>query len=251
MPAIRRRAARRSRSSPMSCGTAPGGRVLAAGEHARLELVLAGACPRRRRRGRRGCPRGRRRPRRGGCRGRGARRRRRRRSRPAARRRRPPRGRPGGGRARRRSARSSSRAGSRGRRPGAGRPRPLVMPASNQHIEPALRPGEHDPGLPRLAQDRVEPVGAPQREQVDHRAAADVDDVLGEQVLAQRHRALAEPEQRDHAGLAQAVAERDRGSGGSAPRSRRPRSAAGRCAARARARARARSRPAPTSRPPC
>ena len=92
------------------------------------------------------------------------------------------------------------------------RPRPR-SPLGDAGLEPAHRagaePGQHDPGLPRLAQDRVDPVRAPQRQQVDHRAAADVDHVLREQVLAQRHRLELEPEQRHHAGLAEAVAERD------------------------------------------
>ena len=126
------------------------GLVLAAGEDAAARARARGRCPRRRRRGRRAGPRGRRRPPRGGCRGRAGRRRRRRRSRPAARPTRSLRGRPGGARARRRSGPSCEP----GRKPrpvtGRGRPVPLVIPASNQHIAPALRPrGRSRPARPR------------------------------------------------------------------------------------------------------
>ena len=68
-------------------------------------------------------------------------------------------------------------------------------------LEPAHRAGahaaEHDAALPRLAQRLVEPVDAPDREQVREAPAADVDHVLGEQVLARVHRVGAEPEQRE------------------------------------------------------
>ena len=55
-------------------------------------------------------------------------------------------------------------------------------------LEPAQRPGRHaghhHARLPGLAQDRVDAVRAPDREHVDGVPAADVDDVLGEQVGA-------------------------------------------------------------------
>src|SRR6185295_17629485 len=67
-------------------------------------------------------------------------------------------------------------------------------------LEPAHRaraqPGEHDARLPRLAQDHVQAVLAPDGEQVAHRAAADVDDVLGEDQRAQVVMLLLEPKQR-------------------------------------------------------
>ena len=47
----------------------------------------------------------------------------------------------------------------------------------------------------------------PDRQQVDQAAAADVDQVLGEQVVAQRHRPPAEPEEGEVGGLAGALAE--------------------------------------------
>ena len=59
-------------------------------------------------------------------------------------------------------------------------------PHSNQHIAPALWPASTTPRSQHVAQDRVDPVGAPDREQVDHAAAADVDQVLGEQVARRR-----------------------------------------------------------------
>ena len=47
----------------------------------------------------------------------------------------------------------------------------------------------------------------PDRQQVDQAAAADVDQVLGEQVVAQLHRPPPEPEERDVGGFAGALAE--------------------------------------------
>ena len=82
------------------------------------------------------------------------------------------------------------------------------MPHSNQHIEPALNPAMTMPASHASRRMRVEPLGLPDREQVDHRAAADVDRVLRQQVLAQRHRPAAEAEQRDVRRLAQPVAVR-------------------------------------------
>ena len=81
------------------------------------------------------------------------------------------------------------------------------MPASNQHIAPALWPARTMPW--RQARLRIERdvVRLPDRQQVDQAAAADVDQVLGEQVVAQRHRPPAEPEEREVGGLAGALAE--------------------------------------------
>ena len=64
-------------------------------------------------------------------------------------------------------------------------------------LEPAVHPGadaaQHGAGGERLAQDRVEAVGAPHREQRRGVAAADVDDVLLEDEAAQvGHRAVEE-----------------------------------------------------------
>ena len=98
-----------------------------------------------------------------------------------------------------------------GRKPrpgeGAGWPRDLVTPHSNQHIAPGGQAGEDHARLPRLAQDHVQAERAPDGEQAEHRAAADVDDVLRQQGLAQRDRARAQPEQRDVHRLAVAGAE--------------------------------------------
>ena len=72
--------------------------------------------------------------------------------------------------------------------------------------EPAERAGreaaEDDARLPGFAQDRVDPVRPPDPEQADHAAAADVDQVLGEQVLAQVLGPLLAAEEGDVAGLA-------------------------------------------------
>ena len=67
---------------------------------------------------------------------------------------------------------------------------------------------EHDAALPGVAEQAVEAVHLPDGEQVAHGAAADVDDVLGEDDLAQRAAQVAHPEEREHLGLARPVAER-------------------------------------------
>ena len=81
-----------------------------------------------------------------------------------------------------------------------------AVEAGHRLGEPAERagrePAEDDPGLPGFAQDLVDPVGAPDPEQADHAAAADVDQVLGEQVAAQVLRPLLAAEEGDVAGLA-------------------------------------------------
>ena len=109
-----------------------------------------------------------------------------------------------------------------------------AVEAGHRLGEPAERAGreaaEDDPGFPGFAQDLVDPVRAPDPEQADHAAAADVDQVLGEQVAAQVLRALLAAEQRDVAGLA-AVGRRRRGR-------------SGRCSGRRRRWPRAGSRPA-------
>ena len=60
---------------------------------------------------------------------------------------------------------------------------------------------------PGETEDRADLVRLPDGEQVDEAAAADVDQVLGEQVVAQRHRPAAEPEQGEVGGLAGSLAE--------------------------------------------
>ena len=66
------------------------------------------------------------------------------------------------------------------------------MPPRNQQIEPALTPLRTTPGVPGPAQDVVEAVHPPDREEVRHRAAHDPDDVLVEDgaldVVEVRHR---------------------------------------------------------------
>ena len=118
---------------------------------------------------------------------------------PAPRRRRPPTragspprppaaGRAGGAGPRRRSAGTRCRAGSpRPSRSPANRERSneSVVEASNQQFIPALDAAQHDALLPRLAQDDVEPVRPPDRQQARRVAAADVDDVLREHERAQ------------------------------------------------------------------
>ncbi len=77
-------------------------------------------------------------------------------------------------------------------------------------VEPAQRPGggaaHDDAAPPRFAQDRVEPVRAPGAEHAEHVAAADVDDVLAEQVRGEvvldAVGALVAAEQRQVAGVA-------------------------------------------------
>ena len=134
------------------------------------------------------------------------------------------------------------RAGSGRRRCRGAAPSPAAAAGSPDErgdalLEPAHRAGalarDQDPLAPALAQDAVEPVGAPDREQVDHAAAADVDHVLGQQVLADVDRSL--PRRNSEiARRARSRARRTRGgSSRSGPRGRRSRSAAGRSAARA------------------
>ena len=81
-----------------------------------------------------------------------------------------------------------------------------AVEAADRLGEPAERAGreaaEDDARLPGLAQDRVDPVRAPDAEQADDAAAADVDQVLGEQVAAQVLGPLLAAEERDVAGLA-------------------------------------------------
>ena len=74
----------------------------------------------------------------------------------------------------------------------------LAVVAADRLGEPAQRAGaeaaEDDARLPGLAQDLVDAVRAPDAEQAQEAAAADVDQVLGEQVRADvaRRRARAE-----------------------------------------------------------
>ena len=78
--------------------------------------------------------------------------------------------------------------------------------AYHRFLEPAERAGreaaEDDPRFPRLAQDRVDPVGPPDPEQADDAAAANVDQILGEKMAPQVPRPLLAAEERDVAGLA-------------------------------------------------
>ena len=73
--------------------------------------------------------------------------------------------------------------------------------------EPAQRAGaeaaQHDAALPRLAQDHVDAVRLPGAEQADHAAAADVDEVARQQVLANVPDGALAPEQRHVRRLAQ------------------------------------------------
>ena len=82
-----------------------------------------------------------------------------------------------------------------------------MIPASNQHIAPALWPARTIPW--RQARLRIAPSSwaSQTASRLTQAAAADVDQVLGEQVVAQRHRAAAEPEQGEVRGLAGALAE--------------------------------------------
>ena len=67
-----------------------------------------------------------------------------------------------------------------------------VIASWNQHREPRAQPGQHGALLPAGAQHLVEAVRAPDAEQADQAAAADVDEVLAEQVRADvAHAALA------------------------------------------------------------
>jgi hypothetical protein len=78
-------------------------------------------------------------------------------------------------------------------------------------LEPAhpagAQAGEHDARVPRLAQDVVEAVLAPDREQVAHRPAADVDDVLAEDERAQVIGLVLEAKERQVPGPAGAAPE--------------------------------------------
>ena len=133
-------------------------------------------------------------------------------------------------RARRGSGRRRCRAAGPSPSAGAGSPEDEVIPCSNQHIAAGALAADQDPLLPGLAQDRVEPVGAPDGDQVDHAAAARVDHVLGHQVLADVDAVDPQAEERDRARVAVPLAERAveaARSGRACPRSR---SGAGRCA---------------------
>ena len=77
-----------------------------------------------------------------------------------------------------------------------------MIPASNQHIAPALWPAKTMPCPPGEAENRADLMRLPDREQIDQAAAADVDQILGEEVIAQRHRLAAEPKQGEIRGLA-------------------------------------------------
>ena len=80
------------------------------------------------------------------------------------------------------------------------------MEAGDRLGEPAERagrePAEDTPASQHFAQDLVDPVRAPDAEQADDAAAADVDQVLGEQVAAQVLGPLLAAEEGDVAGLA-------------------------------------------------
>ena len=85
-------------------------------------------------------------------------------------------------------------------------PARLAVEAGYRLGEPAQRPcrepAEDDAGIPGLAQDLVDPMRPPDPEQADHAAAADVDQVLGEEVATQVGGALLAAEEGDVAGLA-------------------------------------------------
>ncbi len=85
-------------------------------------------------------------------------------------------------------------------------PARLAVEVAHSLGKPAQRPGresaEDDPSLPCLMQDAVDPVRPPDPEQADYAAAADVDQILGEEVAAQIDRALLAAEEGDVAGLA-------------------------------------------------
>ena len=78
-------------------------------------------------------------------------------------------------------------------------------------LEPAHRagalPGEDGSLPPGEAEQGAEVVRLPDRDQIDEAAAADVDQILFEQVVAQRHRPAPEPEEREVGGVAGALAE--------------------------------------------
>ena len=81
----------------------------------------------------------------------------------------------------------------------------LAVVSADRLGEPAERAGAEaahdDAGLPRLAQDLVDAVGAPDAEQAQQAAAADVDHVLGHQVRAHVRDAALAAEERDVGGL--------------------------------------------------
>ena len=81
-----------------------------------------------------------------------------------------------------------------------------AVEAADRFGEPAERAGgeaaEDDAGFPGFAQDLVDAVRPPNPEQADHAAAADVDQVLGEQVVAQVLRPLLAAKEGDMARLA-------------------------------------------------
>ena len=64
-------------------------------------------------------------------------------------------------------------------------PNESVTPASNQQMSPALQPVSRMPALPRLAEDRVEPVHTPDREHVRRVASRHDHDVVRERELSQ------------------------------------------------------------------
>src|SRR5689334_3972522 len=101
--------------------------------------------------------------------------------------------------------------GAAGQHPETGRGRRLAMRARDSALEPDHRSGalaaDQDALSPTLAQDAVEAVGAPDRREIEHAAAAGVDRVLAEQGLAQVDRVLTEPEERDRLGKAIALGE--------------------------------------------
>lgn len=73
------------------------------------------------------------------------------------------------------------------------------------HLEPAHRAGavatEDDPGGVGVTHNRVDAVLPPERQQVDHAAAADVDQILTQQMLADIDPGLAEAKERQDRGL--------------------------------------------------
>ena len=68
--------------------------------------------------------------------------------------------------------------------------------------------GQQDPGRQALAHQRIDAVRPPDREQVDHAAAAHEDRVLIQQRIPQRHRMVGQAEERDHARLCAALRDR-------------------------------------------
>jgi len=66
----------------------------------------------------------------------------------------------------------------------AGSPEELVMPYSNQVIAPALWPPDQDPPIQAELEHVADPVGLPDRDQIDQASPADVDRVLAKQMGA-------------------------------------------------------------------